>query len=955
MPLTLDDFDTFFAAVNHGWRPFAWQRRLVRYLAVQRRWPEQITAPTGSGKTAVIEAHLFAVALTAGERDPAQRLPRRLSLVVDRRALVDDQYAHARALAAHLRDARGEDSVLAEVAHVLRGLHDLEAPAERIEAGEDDSAAPDPLRVVMLRGGVPPSFTWRDDPLGCTVLCATPDMWGSRLLLRGYGSARQARPREAGLLAYDSVAVVDEAHLARQLVHTARRIEALERTVQHPLPVPRLQVVAVTATPAARADVPAPAETASVGVAQTDLGSGADADRLALRLLRAKPLRLVEAPWPARGAAERRQLAARIADLALQARDTYGPTVGCVLNTVALAVEVAEALQRHTNTSGRQSSVEVIVGRRRPLDLQRLRRDRPDLFVPKGDATLDFVVATQTVEVGIDMSCAALVTELAPGAAIAQRAGRVNRLGEREQTEVIVVVPTADQPPLSEALPYRVSDLELGEAWLRGRARDPQGLAPWAVRQDPPPSQSLARMLLQRPEPWDAWMWARTSDDLLADADLDLWLADDLTQERDVAFAVRQAMPQDEAAAIALLRAAPPRAKEAFPVPLPLAQRVLAHAARADAAPETLWVVRDEEPLMLANVERLRPGDVAIVPSTLACFRAGVVVEDGIETASDVLEEPTGEPDDPFVLRIATGAPALAACPDRAVSALLQRLGDAFDAHLRDGRARRQAMASILRDFGTTAPGVERARFDAAAARLDGPVYATDVRLGPRPDGVPAWVVVTGIEHRALPDELRQEWSSVRRQVALDEHLAGVAARAAALAARVGLDADLVGALETAGRLHDAGKRDARFQAQLRGGQEEADDASRLLAKSGVRSAAEARAARARSGLPSGWRHEQLSAADAWRLLQDEDEPRRELIVRLVGTTHGHGRTNFPHVAEELVHPDDPANVPASFLFDDGMWDALVERTHASWGVWGCAYLEALVRAADCQVSAEGR
>jgi len=35
-------------------------------------------------------------------------------------------------------------------------------------------------------------------------------------------------------------------------------------------------------------------------------------------------------------------------------------------------------------------------------------------------------------------------------------------------------------------------------------------------------------------------------------------------------------------------------------------------------------------------------------------------------------------------------------------------------------------------------------------------------------------------------------------------------------------------------------------------------------------------------------------------------------------------------------------------LFDEGGWDELIEITQVPHGVWGCAYLEALLRAADC-------
>jgi CRISPR-associated endonuclease/helicase Cas3 len=408
----------------------------------------------------------------------------------------------------------------------------------------------------MLRGGVPPSRSWRDDPLGCMVVCATPDMWGSRLLMRGYGASRHARPREAGLLAYDSVVVVDEAHLARQLVHTSRRIAGLEATAIQRLPVARLQVVEVTATPAEGDDA------RSVRVEAQDLESAAEADKvLAQRLGRPKPLSLVETSWPARSARERQELATKIAALAVGALETYGRTVGCVVNTIALAVEVAAALERLGKASGHHHTLEVIVGRKRPFDVRRLRRDRPGLFTTRGDQTLDFVVATQTIEVGIDMDLSALVTELAPGAAIAQRAGRVNRLGARQETEIVVLVPPSDHGPLPDAPPYASDNLVASEAWLRGRAADANGLAPWSVCLDPPPGQVLRRMLLQRPEMWDAWLWARTSDDLVEDPDLDVWLSDDLEPDQDISFVVRQALPDDEASAVALLRQTLPRAR----------------------------------------------------------------------------------------------------------------------------------------------------------------------------------------------------------------------------------------------------------------------------------------------------------------------------------------------------------------------------------------------------------
>jgi CRISPR-associated endonuclease/helicase Cas3 len=77
------------------------------------------------------------------------------------------------------------------------------------------------------------------------------------------------------------------------------------------------------------------------------------------------------------------------------------------------------------------------------------------------------------------------------------------------------------------------------------------------------------------------------------------------------------------------------------------------------------------------------------------------------------------------------------------------------------------------------------------------------------------------------------------------------------------------------------------------------------------------------------------------------------LITRLVGTTHGRGRHEFPHVGSQLGLAGLAAQA-ATALFDEAEWELILERTAQVWGVWGCAYLEAVLRAADGVVSGRG-
>ncbi len=933
MTLSVGDFTAFFGAVHGGQQPFAWQRRLLDSLLEEGRWPDRIVAPTGAGKTAVIDVHVFALALMAAGAGP--RVPRRLSLVVDRRALVDSQFDLANRLNGALRNA-GATGILGEVRAQVASLR-----SSRAEHA-------DPLIVTMLRGGVAPSRRWVDDPAAAAIICATPAMWGSRLLFRGYGTGRFARPREAGLFAYDSVIVVDEAHLARQLVATARRIDALEAMAADSPAVSRVQVVEATATigdgPAMR----------SIAVTRDDLEPGrAGADVLGSRLLAAKPVTLVPcAEWPPASAPAKGSLARLMADQADELLAAYGRTVACITNTVSAALLVATELRK------RGRAVELLVGRMRPHDVAALRRRRPGLLTLKGDDDVDVVVATQTVEVGIDADFSAMVTELAAGSAMAQRAGRVNRVGRRASTEVRVLVPRADIGPKG-APPYQADELTAGLTWVGRRAATDGGLAPFEVSQDPPPPSVLRRVVLGRPEAWDALYLARTSDRLFAEPDLELWLSDDLEPETDVSLVVRQGLSADSADHLALLRATPPRAVECFPVSIGALRAVLDRDGKGEAraaGPVYRWRADDVD--VLRDGEDLRPGDVLVVDDGAAWFTHGVVDPAGTERATDVLEDERD--DEPFLLRIGAGMPIDVAMSGRAAGELLPSLGTILAAYPADGRARRAAIVAVIEQFSRTAGShmsrEARARLTRTAALLRRRLADAAIDAGPPgDDGAPPWIVITDQRRRLADEDVRQTWSGGAVPVSLAEHQTGVAERAREIAARLDLGEDIGRVLYQAGATHDEGKRDSRFQRLLRGDQGEpvatADDTP--LAKSGRRTPAEYRAAIASSGLPTAWRHEQLSSVVAWELTGAGIDGASRLVTRLVGTSHGHGRATFPHVTAGLIG-DQPALAGSSeVLHDRGGWDAVVEVTHREHGVWGCAYLEAILRAADAQVSGE--
>jgi len=824
-------------------------------------------------------------------------------------------------------------------------------------------------------------------------------MWGSRLLFRGYGSSRRAWPRAAGLLAMDSVVVVDEAHLSRQLLCTARRVARLVAVATDAVPVRSLQVVETTATSAAPSRPDQGAGTV-VGVSLADLD---EHGTLTDRLTRPKPVTVAPVPgWPGMGESARRTTAQALADHVIASWQApaettveLSDTIGCFVNTVSAAVDLTAELRRRKRVDGREPAVVMLCGQVRPHDLDRLRSEHPGVLGPQGSPDVNVIVATQTLEVGVDIDLAAMVTELASGSALAQRAGRVNRRGLRAAGPITIVAPQQAIADTTRSGPYGHEDLADARAWIDAVSATDQGLAPSALSVTPPPAARPRRPLYQRPELAQAWHWARTSDDLAAEPELDLWLGEDFESNSSVGVVVRRALPRLLADALRLVDDLPPQRHETFPVPYRTAVSALAQwrgdaqdgkadiavVVQGDEVSPLVWrVSRDGGPGV--EMPAIRPGDVVVVDDSARLFTTSSSGGGGfsppvvapVDADGGNLSRHSAED----VLTAQADLPA-EVWQRRAIGGVVLRLEEAVLGGTVAFADLAADLAAVTDDPSMSGPEVARAERTAVsdwltrsglAAGWPMAAFATDLLrqesvtselvihrdLEEPEDGSPAPIVRVLVRDRRRLDSdegLRQVFSTSRRPVTLVAHQAAVAERAAIIGETVGLPSDLVTGLRLAGAHHDDGKADPRFQRRL--GAHGPD----LLAKSRPGTSPEqTRRNEARSGLPARWRHEQRSVVDSWDAVSSEAGERADplLVQRLVGTSHGFGRSGFPHAGEELLLAGDAdaTTAQAVDLFDAGHWDDLIERTQQRYGVWGCAYLEALLRAADNQVSQEG-
>ena len=943
--ITRDEFGEFFAALDAGLDaalnsapneapkekqkryPFSWQEEVLDHICEHGVWPERINAPTGSGKSSVVDIHLFANALAAVGAVP--RVPRRLCVTVGRRALVDSQATRAdkilECMEKALADESGEPGILRRVAEALQSFQ-----TRNNEKGSK------PFETGHIRGELSNRNLPVTDISACAIIAATPDMYGSRALFRGYGSTKAARPRETALLTMDTVMVLDEAHMNRQLLHTTQRIAELQKREVN-LGVPTLQVVETTATPSTE-----DSDSTTLGVDIEALDKPNDKE-LRERVYSHKELVLRPIDkWDGKPGNR------VVVDAAVDAIKDFlahreagesskkAYTVGCIVNHVRTAIAIKEKLTKD-KVLEKEEEVQLLVGRMRPYDLKKLQKKHSKLFTTEGDKSVKVVVATQTLEVGIDVDFADLVTELAPASSLAQRFGRVNRLGRRTDSKVVVIEPASGDLVKKDAPPYKAVDLSNAYGWLEvlNGAENPS-VNPAAMVKNPPVQSSPERLLYQRPEWPDLLEFSRTDENPYDEPDLDLWLHDSLDAETAMGgVIVRDNLPSNTSAAMEILKTSyfAPNDRETFPANLKILQEILDYQDEHGVKPRKFLYRQGEiSPWQDAdhgdeNNQALAPGDVLILDTGSIPFtNQGIAVtQRELPSKKDELKAvPFLDDAELYVAELYV----YEKCADR-------------EKHFREYLGLSPKEAAELLDSQST-----------DGKKMIASELSTEAEGGQE---VIAWYAeVTGKESVEGSD-IAQELV-LAAPVLLDDHQNDVAERTRQLAENLGLAPEFSEALELAAKYHDEGKRDLRFQ-QMLGADLQAD----ALAKSGHRSVAEAYRARSRSALPRGWRHEQLSALMVAASPEKVGE-HRDLVLRIIGCSHGHGRFSFAHDAGFLLKegylPEgtdyEALKEQATRLFNVGYWDNLMEQTSRTYGPYATAYLEAVERAADAQISREG-
>lgn len=388
-------FNEFYTLV-HGRAPRAWQSDIAEKLLEHDSWFDGVLAQTGAGKTSVIDIAIWHLAYQVMNGIP-RTAPLRIVLGVERKLIVDEAARHTKKIAEAI-DTKPE---LSAVRKALRSL----LPDY---LGDDEPT----IKLTSMHGDTSREHTWWR-PVGCSVITGTMTQIVSRVLYRGVGESAGQRSLSAAVLGQDAVRFLDEPHLMTHAVHALREQGKL---VQFKAP----HTVVLGAT------VPESMRSGDVYTAHTPESQ------------RWRPLDIVTLPGAVESA-----LAKEIAQQAIKHhhRDDMGEVV-VIVSTTKLAKEVQK------NISKKKIDTLLVTSHVRGYDRKNIGA------LPKKDK---IVIATQTLEVGVDYDAYTIISDLAPLPSLIQRAGRAGRHDAKRDARVVVV--TSDKPLKGQEAVYGVKPL----------------------------------------------------------------------------------------------------------------------------------------------------------------------------------------------------------------------------------------------------------------------------------------------------------------------------------------------------------------------------------------------------------------------------------------------------------------------------------------------------------------
>jgi CRISPR-associated endonuclease/helicase Cas3 len=889
MSATLDFAECFEALT--GYAPLRWQSRFYKRL-LSGDIPPSCTLPTGLGKTSVTA--IWLIALAASERKD-HAMPRRMIYIVNRRTIVDQ----ATDVVKRIREKLNSADTNGQVRCLRKALQGLWA-----------GSANDVLAVSTLRGELADNSEWKKDPARPAIIIGTIDMIGSKLLFSGYGDGRYGRAHHAGLIGQDALIIHDEAHLSPAFNELLRAVEqeqqrefkACEDTARATRPI---RVLELSATSRRGSDDAA--DIRAFGIENEDSN-----DCVVQRRIKATKRLTIEP-------VDKSDLARAIAERAAK-YDNAQCRVLIYVRQPDEAGKVRSSLQKHLKlTDGdAKQRIGLLTGTIRGYERDQLVEGGlfKAFFSAEDRASLEeslYLVSTSAGEVGVDFDADHLVCDLTTLDSMAQRFGRVNRLGGKGRLAEVTVVleePRAavdqkkqKEPSRLDAATTKTSELlrvveakggDVSPAALRSILESEEARSAFS----PTPTILPATDIL-----FDHWSLTSIGGRLPGRPEVGPYLHGVAEWE-------------------------PPETHVAWRVDI-------SRLANAGVSEEDLEEIFDVFPLR--SVEQLRDRSDRVLEQLqlIAVQHADARVvfmkdgEIGWTTLADLVADKSKR--NAAIARLAF-----------ATIVLPVEVGGFKDGYLK----------------GDEPPPKDPHTLDVAESPVEGKVDRQRVFVGgagdgqgdrPALEGEPLRNLMTrhSVRLRSAADEDEEEAAAQAieyrvakgqtaepgRRIALSKHNADVGAVAERIATDLRLPAALISAIRLAAQSHDTGKARKVWQRYAWN-----DDPANPLAKSDLY--------RDPRRILGGYRHEFGSLIDAAAGAEIVEHPEADLILHLIAAHHGHAR---PHFEPRHLDREKPTSHNEQTATEAMQRFA---RLQQRFGRWGLAWLESLLRCADAAASA---
>ncbi|ADG68962.1 CRISPR-associated helicase Cas3, Anaes-subtype [Planctopirus limnophila DSM 3776] len=880
------DFSAKFEQLT-GSPPFPWQAALFERMTTGKEVdiPSVCHIPTGLGKTSIIAIWLLALARRPND------LPTRLAYVVNRRTVVDQTTTEVERIKKNLSAAN-------------LGIRDL--------------------MISTLRGQFADNREWSKNPALPAVISGTVDMIGSRLLFSGYGVGFKARPLHAGFLGQDTLLVHDEAHLEpafQKLLESIMSEQQRERSTSD-VPWRPLQVMQLSATIRSDDDKSSQ-KSPPFGLSPSDEKHPV----VKQRLQATKTMTLQEV------ADEKKPLVEAVVARALELRDS-NRTVIIFLRKLDHVESVQGELEK------KKLSVQFLTGTQRGYERQQMAdptsptgcpifarflpppkandSQSPSWKVTPAAGTV-YLICTSAGEVGVNLSADHLICDLSTYESMAQRFGRVNRFGDRDDSSIHVIYPSTFTGEDVFSPPREKTLLLLRQ--LEGDA-SPAALSKLYNARSEEVHQAFTPLPTILPATdilFDTWALTSIKGELPGRPPVEPYLHGIETWEPpQTTIAWREEV--DLLNAEVLKEHPPEQLLEEFPL-LPhelvvnTSERAFKHLAKlAERHPETIvWMIDRKEKLTLVPLKEVANKDrkeriehcTILLPPSIGGLNSGLLDGDSEAPALDVsCKSPTSENKQRSRLRVTE---------DELPSFLKQT---------REMRVVRQIVLEV--DESDTTTPVSQVNTQESSTLDD---LETESTTSPANGKIWLWL--------ATPARTGLGTLGSKAPIGLQHHVDDVVRETEQILKELKLPEKLKAAVRLAAKYHDEGKRRPFFQMML--GNRNFPDV--LLAKSQTGT----------GRITETYRHEFGSLRDIthdaeFNALEPHDQ---DIVLHLIAAHHGRARPHFS--ADEAFDPFALESESIAFATEIPRRFARLQRHY---GRWGLAYLESILRAADYAASA---